>query len=277
MEIDEARLQAVAAPAATWAATAWTCSLCGQCNLLAESCEACGVARRFLDDPPLELPGTPGLADLPSFWIGVMWGVAALAGLLMLANPAVRATLGSTFLLLEVVGAGAAALSSLYTALWERTFNQVELLAPPHAASGTALVARLRLVPYATLDRVQVSVSLVDRFYRQSGRELELASQALDSQHLLENGRLPGRRATELAATFQAPFPVTPHSSVQAQLLADVLGIAAVVLPAARQTAANLREHGGYYLEARVRVGLLARSYHRRVMTYSVGDQIHFG
>lgn len=277
MEIENARLQAVAAPAAPWQATAWTCALCGHCNLVSESCEVCGVARRFLDDPPLELPGTPRLADLPSFWIGVMWGVASLAGLLLLANPATRASLGQTFLLLEVLGSGAAAFSSLYTAVWERIFNQAELMAPPHAASGSPIVARLRLVPYRAVDRVRVSIRLVDRFYRQGDRQLELASQDLDTRLLLENGRLPGRRATELTATFLAPFPVTPHSSVDAELRAEVLGLASFLFPALKQTAANLREHGGYYLEARVRVGLLSRRYHRRVITYAVGSQIHFG
>lgn len=262
---------------AAWQATAWHCGACGHCNLRADTCEACGVARRFLTDPPLDIPRQPALTDLPSFWIGLCWGAAALAGVAALLSPGLRASLSVTFLGLEVLAAGAACLSSLLTASWERAFNQLEVVAPPHAASGSPIDVTVRLVPYTGLERVSVAVALVDRHYRRRHRELELASHRLERRELLTSGRLPGRRVTELSASFLAPYPVTAHTDVQAEIMADVLGFAGFFVPALRAAATNLREHGGYYLEVRVRCGLLSRRVHRRVVTYALGNEIYFG
>lgn len=260
-----------------WQASAWHCPGCGHCNLLAEACEACGVARRYFTDPPLGLPRRPALADLPSFWIGLAWGAAALLGVAALLAPGTRAALGVAFLALEVAAAGAAAASSLLTALWERAFNELAVVAPPHAAASSQVAVTVRLVPYTTLEDVSVSVALVDRFYRRRRGEVELATHELEHQPLLVAGRLPGRRATELSATFLAPYPVTPHTDVRSEIAADLLGLAGAVVPALRTAAANLREHGGYYLEVHVRAGFLTRRLHRRLVVYAVGDGLYFG
>jgi len=270
--------EAAAAQATTpWQATMWTCTLCGHCNLVGEQCDACGVARRYLDDPPLDVPFTPRITELPSFWIALMWGVATLAGGFALLSPSLRQTIGPTFLLLEVAAAGAASVSSLFTAAWERLFNQVELHVPPHAAAGSSFQARLKLVPYSGLENVNVSMGFNDRFYAGSGKELELRTKRLERKSVLTRGRLPGRRQTELSAEFIAPFPVTKHTHAQAEINADILGFLSIFVPSLKFSAQNMREHGGYYVVAHVRVGFLSRRYHKRVITYAMGPQIHVG
>ncbi len=273
MSLEEPTL-AIAGP---WQETAWDCAHCRHCNLLGDVCEACGVARRYFEDPPLDLPGQPALHELPSFWIGLVWGAATLSGCIALASPSLRSSLGTTFLLLEVLAAGGACVSSLLTAAWERLFNQVEFEVPAHAPSGSTVTARLQLVPYATMGRVNVRVSLVDRFYRRGRREVELARHALDSQVVLAGGRLPGRRLTELDANFIAPYPITAHTDVQAEITADLIGMAGWAVPALKSVAENYRQHGGYYVEAHVRVGLLSRRFHKRLVTYSLGNDVYVG
>lgn len=260
-----------------WQETVWTCSLCAHCNLVGDWCEVCGVARRFLDDPPLDLPHTPRLSQLPSFWLSLVWGAAALAGLLALVYAPLRDTIGVGFLLLEVVAAGAAAVSSFFTALWERMFNKVEVILPPHAAAGSSFEARLLLAPYSTLDNVTVRLKLSDRYFERIGDKVESRTKELVSLQLLSAGRLPGRRSTQLSARFRAPFPINAHASVQAELSAQVLRVASVVVPSLRFAAANLAEHGGFYVEAYVRVGPLSRRFHKRIVTYAIGHEILVG
>lgn len=268
---------AVAPSGTPWQATMWTCSLCGHCNLMGEQCESCGVARRFLDDPPLDVPYTPKLTDLPSFWIGLMWAAAALAGGFALLSPQLRETIGPVFLLIEVFTAGAAAVSSLFTAAWERIFNQIELQVPPHAAAGAVFRARLKLVPYATVENITVRFSFSDRFYETKGKEVELRTRKLEAEQVLTRGRLPGRRKTELSSGFMAPFPLTKHTYMQAEMNAGLLSFLAIFVPSFKFAAKNVAEHGGYYVEAYVRVGMLSRRYHKRVVTYAMGNQIHIG
>ena len=268
---------AVAPSGTPWQATMWTCSLCGHCNLMGEQCEACGVARRFLDDPPLDVPYTPKLTDLPSFWIGLLWGAAALAGGFALLSPQLRDAIGPIFLIVEVFTAGAAAVSSLFTAAWERVFNQIELQVPPHAAAGSIFQARLKLVPYGTVENVTVRFSFSDRFYESNGKDVELRTRKLEAEQVLTRGRLPGRRRTELSSEFMAPFPLTKHTYMQAELNAGFLSFLAIFVPSLKFAAKNVAEHGGYYVEAYVRVGMLSRRYHKRVVTYAIGSQIHIG
>lgn len=251
--------------------------MCGHCNLLGEQCEACGVARRYLEDPALDVPYTPGLTALPSFWIGVVWAAAAVAGGVALLSPTLRATLGPLFLSIEVFTAGAASVSSFFTAAWERIFNQVTLHVPPQAPAGSEVQARLELVPYSVVENVTVRFSFSDRFYEDKGSEVELKTKKLGSNNALTRGRLPARRRSELTAEFIAPFPLTKHTHMQAEMNAGVLGFLSTFVPALKFAARNVREHGGYYVEAYVRVGFLSRRYHKRVITYALGRQIHVG
>ncbi|MBW7916358.1 MAG: hypothetical protein H3C53_06700 [Trueperaceae bacterium] len=264
--------------ASTAHATAWTCPACGQVNLAGVTCDRCGVAKRMLDDPPLDIPYRPQLTRTPAFWLGVVWTLVTLLGALFLLSPAGRAAVGPLFLVAQTFGAAAAAVSSFFTAHWHRLFNQVEVEVPQQVKAGEPLEATVRLVPYEPLAGVTVRLRLVDRFYRETkDGSVETAQQRLEERILLTRGRVPGRRSTRLSATFLAPFPMTPHSSFQAEAAADLLSMLAYVIPSLSWQARNLREHGGYYVEAHVRVGFLSRRYHKRVLTYYVGADLFVG
>jgi len=241
------------------------------------TCDLCGVARRMMDDPPLDIPYRPRLTRIPAFWLSMMWGVAALGGVALWLSPVARGTLGNVFLIGEIVASGSAAVSSLFTALWHRLFNELELVVPAHVKTGEPLVPVVRLVPYETLNNVTVKVKLVDRYFQKSQDGVERAQRELASITPLRRARLRGRRLTSLSADFVAPFPDTPHESIQADIMADVLGLLSFAVPALAWQARNLREHGGYYVEAKVRVGFLSRKYHKRVITYYVGGSFHVG
>lgn len=265
---------------------AWECGACGHLNrpsepgLAALTCEACGVAKRYLHDPPLELPSQPSLAEVPSFWFAVGWLLAAAAGGVVLLSPSLLEVsgLGLNFLLIEVGGSLYAAASSLLDAVWERWFNEFELEVPAHAATGQPFAATLTLVPYASLERVSVDVRLLDRFYERDGKSgVKTRSRVLGSFSLLKRGELKGRRAATFEAGFLAPFPATKHTDVMAEIGADVLDLVGRFVPALRWNARNLREHGGYIVEATVTVGLVTRKLHKRLMAYHIGEQIHFG
>jgi len=259
-------------------AGAWDCPACGHVNE-GPTCDACGVARRFHEDPPLDLPFTPQWTALPSFWLALGWALASAAGAALLLAPALRAKtgLGTTFLAFEALAAGAAMASSWLTAAWERRFNQVEFDVPAHVRAGEPFRVTLRLVPYDTVDAVNVRVRLVDRFYHRDGDQVQTRTQGLGAIQLLRDGRLRGRRATVMEAEFVAPFPATPHTDVRAEIAADVMEAVGFVVPALRQHARNLRQHGGYYVEATLRVGLLRKTLQKRVVAYHLGSDVYVG
>lgn len=257
----------------------WECAECGHINTGRAVCDACGVSRHYLEDPPLDLPYTPRLTALPSFWLAIMWSLAALAGVIAALLPAVRETIGigTTFLVFEVPAATLAAASCFLTALWERWFNQAELKVPNHVRSGEEFEVELKLVPYRTLENVSLTFRFVDRFYERTRDGVETASKQLEQSRPLTKGTLSGRRSHALVTTFIAPFPVTPHEDIKAEIMADILGVAGVLIPALKNHAKNLREHGGYYVEANLRVGLLRKRMQKRVLCYLIGDSVHFG
>ncbi|HEX7039307.1 MAG TPA: zinc finger Ran-binding domain-containing protein [Trueperaceae bacterium] len=264
---------------------AWPCAACGHANPPREGvsglvCEACGVARAGVLVPPLDLPRRPGLADVPGFWYALGWLTLLALGAALLASGGALAALGlgRHWVVAEMVAAAYAAGSSLLAAVWDRWFNQVELAVPPRAATGEGFTAELRLVPYVRLERVSVSLALVDRYYERAGDAgMELRSRSLGEFRLLDGGTLPGRRLAAFEAGFVAPFPVTRHSDVRAELAADLLGLLGFFVPALRWNARNLREHGGYVVVATVRVGWLPRRLVRRVLVYHVGERLHVG
>lgn len=258
---------------------AWECSACAHLNHFADVCEACGVSRRYFEDPPLDLPYTPRLTSLPSFWLALLWSLAALAGVLLALLPGPREALGigTAFIALEVIAATLAAGSSFLVALWERWFNQVELVVPPHVRSGEEFEVALKLVPYRTLAPVSLTFRLVDRFYVRTKDGVETSTRALELSRPLERGSLRGRRVNAFTATFLAPFPATAHTDIRAEIAADLLGVVGVVVPALQQHARNLREHGGYYVEARLSVGPIARRLQKRVISYLIGESVYVG
>jgi hypothetical protein len=156
-------------------------------------------------------------------------------------------------------------------------FNDVQVVVPRHAAAGTSFEARLLLVPYSTLGNVTVRLRLSDRYFAGQGQQQEQVTNNLETLTALKDGRLPGRRATQLSAWFRAPYPVNRHASARAEMTGQVLGLLSVLVPALKFAAANHAEHGGFYVEAYVRVGLLSRRYHKRIVTYYLGQQILVG
>lgn len=267
------------------ASGAWSCAACGHANpprpgLSGLTCEACGVARSGAYEPPLDLPQRPSLAEVPGFWYALGWLVMLALGAALWALEAPRSALGlgRGWLALEMLAAAYAAGSSLLSAVWDRWFNQVELVVPPRAATGQEFTAELRLVPYVRVHGVSVTLSLVDRYYQRAGESgIELRARRLAAYRLLEGGTLAPRRRAAFEARFVAPFPMTKHFDVMAEVAADVLDVVGFFVPAVRWNARNLREHGGYVVEARVRVGWLPRRLVRRVLVYHIGEHIYVG
>lgn len=259
---------------------AWDCPECGHHNDGSTTCEVCGVARRYFQDPPLDLPFPPRLGELPNVYLGLIWGLVAAIGLALLLVPAwgEAVGLGRVFLLVGVGMAVAAASSSFSAAFWEQRFNSMELSVPTTVKTGELFDVTLTVVPYDSMPKVTVRFRLVDNFYQRSGDTgVEARSSTLDAQMALIGEPLRGRRATVLAARFLAPFPATSHSDIRADMNAAVLSLVSLVVPAAGWTARNLREHGGYYVEATIRVGWMRRKLKKRVIAYALGADLLVG
>ena len=259
---------------------AWDCPECGHHNDGNSTCEVCGVARRYYLDPPLDLPFPPRLGELPNVYLGLIWALLAVIGFALLAVPtwAAAVGLGRVFLFLGIGMAAAAAFSSFSAAFWEQRFNSMELSVPATVKTGDPFDATLTVVPYDGVPKVTVRFRLVDNFYERSGDTgIETKSNTLDAQVALLGEPLKGRRTTVLAARFLAPFPATRHSDIRADMNAAVLSLVSVVVPAAGWTARNLKEHGGYYVEATIRIGWMRRTLKRRVIAYALGADLLVG
>lgn len=272
---------------ATASQAAWDCAGCGHRNrpgrggVSALTCEACGLAKRTYGEPPLDLPPPPSLTEVPSFWFAVAWLLAAAGGTALLLYQGFQelSNVGRTFYLVEIGGSLYAAFSSLLNAVWERWFNLVQLQVPNHAATGQSFTATLKLVPYRDLQDVTVRLRLIDRFYeREAGKStVKTLSRVLGSFTMLRSGDLRGRREAHFEAGFVAPFPATKHVDITAEMTADVLDVVGRFVPAVSWNAANLREHGGYVVEAEMSVGLVKRRLHKRLIAYHLGEQVHVG
>jgi ribosomal protein L32 len=259
---------------------AWECTACGHHNAAGAVCEACGVAKRYLDDPPLDLPYPPRLTALPGFYLGSMWAVLALLAAALLLAPAWRAALGlgPVFLGLGLASAAGAAWSSMHDALWQHSFNEMRLEVPGTAKSGEPFEATLTLVPYDRVAAVHVSFTLVDNFYQHtSDGSIQTRTRRLDRQLAMLGEPLSGRHSHVLKALFAAPFPASRHTDLVAEAVASLLGVLGFVVPGLGFTARNLRQHGGYFVSATVRVGWLRRTFKRRVITYFVGTDLYVG
>jgi len=259
---------------------AWVCGACGHHNAGGASCEACGVAKRYLDDPPLDLPFPPKLVGLPAFFGGLLWAVVAALGAALLLVPGWREAvgLGPWFVAVGTASALGAAWSSGTEALWQRLFNEMRLEVPRSVRSGEDFDAALTLVPYDGVPAVRVDFALVDNFYEHGrGNGIETRSRRLDHQVALLGEPLSGRHTHVLHARFQAPFPATRHTDLLAEVLASLLAPLGLLVPGLGLTARNLREHGGYFVRATVRVGWLRRTFKRRVIAFYVGADLFVG
>jgi len=154
----------------------------------------------------------------------------------------------------------------------------MRLEVPRSVRSGDDFEAVLTLVPYDQVRDVHVTFALVDRFYQHDANGgIQTRSRRLERQLALLGEPLSGRRSHVLHARFKGPFPSTRHTDVAAEAVASVLGLVGFVVPGLRFTARNLREHGGYFVSASVRVGWLQRTFKRRVIAYYVGADLYVG
>ena len=262
---------------------AWTCPACGHANGDGPLCDACGVARRWHDDPPLDLPRAPAWHELSATWLAGMWGGLAAAGVLALALPPMQAAIGLDvrWIALEVALAGAATWSSLQEAWFAKRFNQARVEAPTTVRTGRPFELTLTLVPYERVEPVDVTIELIDRYYadvERRGRKQVETRQRLVERVVLERGaRLTGRREHGYRAAFDAPFPSTVHEHLGAKITASILEPLGFLVPGLRHYAENLREHGGFYVRATVRSGIFRRRFEQRVIVVHLGATIEFG
>ena len=262
---------------------AWTCPACSHANGAADVCDACGIARRWHDDPPLDLPRAPAWHEVGAAWMAGLWGALAVAGAAALALPPLRTALGvdPAWIALEVALAGAAAWTSAQEAWFQRTFNEVRLAAPTGVRTGQSFEVVLTLVPYARVAPLDLTVELVDRYYadveRRGRRQVETRQRLVERVLLERGGQLAGRRAHAYHVAFDAPFPSTVHEHLGAKITASVLEPLGFLVPGLRHHARNLREHGGFFVRARLRSGLAGRRFERRVVVVHLGSTIAFG
>ena len=259
----------------------WSCPECDHLNAgTAALCDRCGVALRHLEDPPVDIPYTPKLADLPSFFLLQLWLLLTLAGGLLLAVPGLSTRLGIPlgFVAFEVIGAALASFSAVRTVFWQRRLNQLTVDGPDRVRSGEPFKVSVAIVPYRNLDNVNLEIALVDRFYHRSreGR-LETRSKRLGRLQLLAGSDLRGRRVNAFTTTFVAPFPATRHEDLGAELAASLIGLFGWMVPGAAEVARNLKQHGGYYLRVRLRVGPFTKTLERRVISYYLGHDLFIG
>jgi hypothetical protein len=260
--------------------TAWQCGACGFDNTDGLVCAACGVARRYVEDPPLDLPYAPRWSELPSLYAGLLWGMVSVVGLALVLAPGWRASLGlgTPFILFGLASSLAAAFTASTTAWWDRHFNEVELELPQTVRSGQPFRATLRLVPYDRVASAHVRFALRDNFYaRGANGSVETRSRTLERQLALAGEPLSGRRLHEAQALFVGPFPASRHTDIVAEVMASLYGALAFVVPGLGLAARNLREHGGYYVEATVRVGWMRRTIKRRVIAFHLGEDLFVG
>ncbi len=246
-------------------------------------CDACGVARRWHDDPPLDLPRAPGPFEVPATWSAGVFGALTLAGLLVYAVPSWRAGLGFApeWIALEVLLAGAAFWSASQEAWFQRRFNTAHLEAPRQVRTGTGVDVALTLVPYERVDGVHLTVELVDRYYvdvhRDGRKQVQTRQRVVERVRLAQDETLAGRREHTFHLVFDAPFPSTVHEHLGAQISASLLEPLGFLVPGLRHHARNLREHGGFFVRATLRRGLWRRRFEQRVVIVHVGDTIAAG
>lgn len=250
----------------------WSCPACGHVNdPLALVCDPCGVARRWHEDPPLDVPHPPPWHHVGAVWGALAYGALALAGVLVLAVPGWLDALGigAPWVGLEIVVCGSAFGSSLVEAVWRRRFNRAALAVPATVRTGQAFEATLTLVPYVTLERVSVRIELVDRYYEhvshRGQRRTRTRSRTLERVDLQRNERVRGRREHTFHVGFVAPAPSLAQHDVGSEITASVLGALGPIVPGLGHYARNLREHGGFFVRAVVRFGPWRRVYEQRV------------
>ncbi len=258
----------------------WSCPVCGHANAdAALVCDPCGVARRWHEDPALDVPAPPPWHHVGAAWAAFAYGALAAAGVLVLLVPGWLQVLGigRLWVLLEVGLTAAAAFTALVEAVWQRRFNRADLSVPRTLRVGQTFDAVVTLVPYASVDRIRVDVALVDRYYVKAvhdGRRMSSAQSRVVEHHTLEVAPLRGRREHAFQVSMAAPIPTASQHDVQSELLASLLGAFGAIVPGLGHYARNLREHGGFFVRVVVRFGIWRRTYEQRVIVVMVPPEL---
>ncbi|UCH25001.1 MAG: hypothetical protein JSV66_13755 [Trueperaceae bacterium] len=260
----------------------WHCTSCDHTNSeIRVTCDLCGLARRHIEDPLIDIPHPPRFTHHPRFLLFCVWAGLGFVGLALLSKPAWRETLGigAPFLILEMLAAYLSAADNVVAVIWDRWFNQIELEVPEKAATGKRFGAAIKLVPYRRIERIRISMCLIDRYFERPGSDQPSTRKVHRiACHELPVGRpLKGRREYVLRENFIAPFPITSHHDIGAEITASFLALFAWLIPSLGLMARNLREHGGYYLRVKIQVGLLSRTIERRVLVYHLGYDLFVG
>ncbi len=274
-----------AVPASATRTAGWTCGACGWANDGGATCDRCGVARRWLEDPPLDLPPQPGWLERPASWLALLHAAGLALGVALLARPEIAPWLALTPAAqgVQVALSAAATLAAANRAVTEHLFHEVTLQVPDRAAAGQEIVADARLVPYRTTEGVSVTLELRENTYhRTRGRHgqtnVATRSKRLARHRMIRGERVAGRRPSLFEAAFVAPYPSAELRDVMAELQASAFAAFAWLVPGLGQAARNLREHGGVWVRLTVRVGPFQRRVERRVIVYQlVGDGIAIG
>ncbi|MDZ7801681.1 MAG: hypothetical protein U5K81_12955 [Trueperaceae bacterium] len=277
-------MDAAPGPAAPTSPT-WTCGACGYPNEAGATCDRCGVARRWLENPPLDVPPQPGWFERPSAWLALLHGGLALLGATLLLRPDVAPWLSmvAPAQAIQVALSLGATLAAVNQAATERTFHEVALEIPERAPAGQEITADARVVPYVRTRGVNVTLELLENTYhRRQGRrgetQIQTRTRSLAKHRMVRGTTLPGRRASLFEAGFIAPFPAAGLRDVMAELQASLFGALAWLVPGFGHMARNLREHGGIWVRLTVRVGPFYRRVDRRVVVYALaGEDVHIG
>jgi hypothetical protein len=251
----------------------WTCPECGWENAGGATCDRCGIAKAWVEDPPLDLPPPPGWWERPDGWLAALHAAGTIGGTLLALRPewAPFLALAEPWQWIQVALSGAAAVSSVNRAVMSRRFHEVRLTMPAHARSDEPFDVELTLVPYRGIPNVTLRVDLVENTYqRPSGREggVTLRSRRLARHHLQRAAPLRGRRTHHVVTTFLAPLPNPDVHDVMAELQASLLAPFAWLVPGLGQAARNLREHGGVRVRAVVAVGPFRHVIERRIIVF---------
>lgn len=266
-------------PTAEVADGAWTCPECGWENAEGSTCDRCGIAKAWLEDPPLDLPPPPGWWERPDGWLVTLHAAGVVGGTLLALRPELAPflALAEPWQWIQVALSTAATVASVNRAVMARHFHDVRLRMPPHARSDQPFDVELTLLPYRRIPNVTIRVDLVENTYqRRSGRDggVTLRSRRLARHHLQRRAPLRGRRTHHVTTTFLAPLPNMDVHDVMAELQASLIAPFAWLVPGLGQAARNLREHGGVRVRAVVAVGPFRHVIERRIIVFLDNDSV---
>ncbi len=204
----------------------------------------------------------------------VLWSLLSAAGLLLIAIPPWREEVGLSpvFLWIETPFALWACASSLVSACFDWWFKRVELVVPKAARAREPFEATLQVDTHRPVKGVTLEAELVDRYFEpHSEGKWEPRIQQYEHHELARRQELSGGSTHVFTAVFTAPMPLTVHESMAHEMLASLLALAGWLVPLAGHAAENMREHGGYFVRFRLRVGLARRTFEKRIISYHEG------